>query len=99
MVLADAQREAGGEAVLARPAESIAMLDVYRAVGEDADVISIHRTASPRCPVGRHIQWALESRVDAVERAMHDELARTTIADLAADATRRERRGARAGAR
>ena len=95
--LATAQRGTGGGAVLARPAETITLLDVYRAVGEDADVIPIHQTSSPRCPVGRHIQWALEARVHAVERAMHDELARTTIADLASGVThRRERRGTRA---
>jgi DNA-binding IscR family transcriptional regulator len=61
-------------------------------VGEGADVIPIHRTSSPRCPVGRHVQATLEDRVAAVERAMHEELARTTIADLTSDVTRREQR-------
>jgi Rrf2 family protein len=93
--LAKAQRGTGGGAVLGRPAERITLLDVYRAVDEDPEVIPIHRTASPRCPVGRHIQGALEARVDAVERAMRDELARTTLADLARDVSGAQGRGRR----
>jgi Rrf2 family protein len=90
--LATAQRGAGGGAALGRPAETITLLDVYRAVDEDSDVIPIHQTASPKCPVGRHVQAALESHVESVVHAMHDELARTTIAELARDVTRREQR-------
>ena len=90
--LTTSQMGAGGGALLARPAERITLLDVYRAVDEDADVIPIHQAPNPKCPVGRHIQAALETRVDAAVRAMHAELARTTVADLAADVGRRERR-------
>ena len=96
--LTASQMGAGGGALLARPAGSITLLDVYRAVDESADVIPVHRTANPRCPIGRNIQGALETRVSAAERALHDELARTTVADLAGDVSRRERRGAAGGA-
>ena len=88
-----AQRGTGGGAVLARPAESITLLDVYRAVDEESEVIPIHRTSSPRCPIGRHIEGALEARVAAAEGAMRAELERATIADLAGEVARR---GARA---
>lgn len=88
--LVRAQRGTGGGAVLDRPAESITLLDVYRAVDTDGDVIPIHRTWSIRCPIGRHIQAALESRFEAAERAMWEELARSTVADLARDVTGRE---------
>ena len=83
---------AGGGALLARAGDDVTLLDVYRAVDDDGDVIPIHDTPSPRCPVGRHIQDALETRLDAATRALEAELARTTIADLAADVGRRERR-------
>ena len=81
----------GGGALLARPADSITLHDVYDAIDEDQDVIPIHQ-ASPRCPVGRHIHGVLEGRIDAAEKALGRELARTTIADLATDVGRRERR-------
>jgi Rrf2 family protein len=83
---------AGGGALLARPAETISLLDVYRAVDEEGDVIPIHPSPNPKCPVGRNVQWALKSRIDAAERALHAALARTTIAELASDVSRRERR-------
>ncbi|MEO6527578.1 MAG: Rrf2 family transcriptional regulator [Gemmatimonadaceae bacterium] len=87
--LASAKRGVGGGAVLGRPANQIRLLDVHRAIDEDAGVIPIHQTPSPKCPVGRNIARALEGRFEAVEQAMYDELARTTIADLASDLSRR----------
>ena len=91
---------AGGGALLARPADRITLLDVYRAVDEDARVIPLHTAPSPRCPVGRHIPAALEARFEAAERALREELGRTTIADLASEVVRRERRrGASSGRR
>jgi Rrf2 family protein len=90
--LASAQRGSGGGAVLGRPAREITLLDVHRAIDDDADVIPIHQSANPKCPVGRHINEVLEDRVRAVERAMEAELARTTIAELASDVNHRARR-------
>ena len=87
--LASAQRGTGGGAVLGRPAKEITLLDVHRAIDEDAEMIPIHQSANPKCPVGRHIQGVLEDRIDAVQRAMEKELARTTIAELASDVTHR----------
>jgi Rrf2 family protein len=81
----------GGGALLARPADSITLRDVYEAVDEERDVIPLH-APNARCPVGRHIQGVLEARIDAAEQALGRELARTTIADLASDIGRRERR-------
>ena len=97
--LTTSQMGTGGGALLARPADAITLLDVYRAVDEEQDVIPMHPSPNPSCPVGRNIQAVLETRIDAAERALRDELARTTIADLAGDVNRRERqRGARARA-
>lgn len=90
--LASAQRGTGGGAVLGRAAKEITLLDVHRAIDEDADVIPIHQSANPKCPVGRHIQGVLEDRVDDVRRAMEEEFARTTIAELASDVKQRAHR-------
>jgi hypothetical protein len=60
----------------------------------------MHSAPNPHCVVGRNIQAVLETRFDAAERALQQELARTTIAELAGDVTRRDRRrgkGSRAG--
>lgn len=97
--LTTAQMGTGGGALLARPASEITLLDVYRAVDEEADVIPIHPAPNPRCPVGRNIQEALERRTDAAQRALFDELARTTLAELAGDLARCERRRGSSAAR
>jgi len=90
--LTTAQMGAGGGALLARPADAITLLDVYRAVDEERDVIPVHPSPNPRCPVGRNIQGVLETRIHAAEQALEAELARTTITELATDVVRRERR-------
>ena len=90
--LTTSQMGTGGGALLARPADAITLLDVYRAVDEDGGVIPMHPSPNPKCPVGRNIQAVLSTRIDAAERALRDELAGTTIAELAGDVARRVRR-------
>ncbi len=83
--LTRSQMGTGGGAMLNRSASSITLLDVYRAMDDEAELFPIHPTPNPACPVGRRIGDVLEARVEAAERAMTDELARTTIADLTGD--------------
>ena len=97
--LTTSQLGTGGGALLATPADRITLLDVYHAVDDARDVIPLHPTPNPRCPVGRNIHAALEGRIEAAERALERELARTTIAELAGDVARRARGVRRAGAR
>ncbi len=93
--LTTAQLGAGGGALLARAAGAITLLDVYRAVDE-GELFAMHRQGpNPDCPVGRHIQAALEGTMDAASRALEAELAKRTIADLVEDVRRRERRKTR----
>src|SRR5689334_20026543 len=89
--LTASQMGSGGGALLARPGKTITLADVYRAVTGDAEVLPVHDTPHPRCEVGRNITFVLEGHIEEAERAMIDELERTTIADLASDVMRRER--------
>lgn len=89
--LTTAKMGTGGGALLARPADTITLLDVYRALDEERDVIPLHPGPNPRCPVGRNIHTVLEGRFGAAAQALERELARTTIADLGRDLTDRVR--------
>jgi DNA-binding IscR family transcriptional regulator len=90
--LTTSQFGAGGGALLARPADQITLGDVYRAV-DAGDLFGMHREGpNPACPVGRHIQGVLETRISAAERALQAELDRSTIADLGRDVALREER-------
>lgn len=90
--LTDSRMGTGGGAILARPADTITLLDVYLAVDEDADILPIHQSPNPKCPVGRNIQNVLQARIDTAEQALRTVLAQTTIAALGSDIIRRERR-------
>ncbi len=82
----------GGGALLAKPAESISLLDVYRVVEKD-HLFALHRTRPDQdCVVGRHIQPVLQSTLDRAIDAMEAELERVTIADVARHIARRDRR-------
>ncbi|MGC4067293.1 MAG: Rrf2 family transcriptional regulator [Polyangiaceae bacterium] len=82
------QMGTGGGALLLRPATEITLAEVYRAVNEDEEVIPVHASPNPKCPVGRSIQAVLEKRIHAAERALERELGKTTISDLTKDIDR-----------
>jgi DNA-binding IscR family transcriptional regulator len=81
--LARARLGQGGGFELARAADRVTLLDVYLAV-EEADLFAAPRsTPNPGCVVGCHIQAALAPATERARRAMEEELARTSIADVA----------------
>jgi len=83
--LTRSQLGAGGGAMLARPAQDIRLLDVYEAV-EDTELFSVHRTPPcESCAVGGNILAALQPALTRARSALEDELADTTIADIAAN--------------
>ncbi|GIM93012.1 Rrf2 family transcriptional regulator [Paractinoplanes toevensis] len=86
--LTTSQLGAGGGARLARPAESIRLLDVYEAV-EDGALVAVHRTPPQQdCSVGGNILGALQPVLDRARKAFEAELAAVTIADLGAEVAR-----------
>jgi Rrf2 family protein len=86
--LTTSQLGAGGGALLAKPAEEVRLLDVYRAV-EDTQLFTLHRTPPPPdCAVGGNIMDALQPTLARAREAFEAALAGVTIADLAADVAR-----------
>jgi len=67
-----------------RPVADITMLDVYRAVDPDKDghLFKMHPGAEAQCPVGGHIEKLLTPYFEAAQRALEDELARTSLRTL-----------------
>lgn len=78
------QRGPGG-ASLARPAGSISLRDVWRAIHPERDkVLRVHARTNPACPVGLRLPEALRNRFEKAEAALLGDLGSTTLADLAA---------------
>ena len=90
--LTTAQPGFAGGTILARPADKISLRDVYHAVDDERALIPLHPSPHPKCRVGRNIKGVLAGTVAKVEDTVDAQLARTTIADLAADIGRRERK-------
>ncbi len=81
-----------GGATLARPADQIRLVEVYRGV-EPGDLFALHRAPpNPACPVGRNIQAALSSVLRRAEGALESELAEITLADVSHRVNARARR-------
>ena len=73
---------------MAKPAKKISLLDVYEAV-EDTELFSMHRNPPcENCLVGGNILEAMRPSLSRARKALEDELARTTIADIAAKVAR-----------
>jgi Rrf2 family protein len=86
--LTTSQFGAGGGAMLARAPEKIRLLDVYEAV-EDTEIFSLHRTPPCQdCAVGGNIQEALLPTLGKARKALEDELAKVTVADVADEVAR-----------
>ena len=88
--LTTAQPGFAGGTILARPADKINLRDVYHAVDDERDLIPLHPSPHPKCRVGRNIKDVLSGTVAQVEHTVDAQLARTTIADLAAGIDQRE---------
>ena len=86
--LTRSQLGSGGGALLARPAERITLLEVYKAV-EDTELFSVHRQMPCKaCCVGGNIIEAIQPILEKARHAMEQELGTATIDQLATDVAR-----------
>lgn len=77
-----------GGAAIAKPLSDITLLDIYRAVEcvEHGELFHFHENPNADCPVGRNIHRILDDKLVRVQRAMEQELASITLADVKRDA-------------
>ncbi len=81
-------RRGSSGAELTRGLEEITLYDVYQAVGsvdETEGLFHFHEHPNPDCPVGRNIHRALDRHLADAQKALEDELRRTTLKDIAED--------------
>lgn len=74
-----------GGSHLARTADKITLLDIYNAInkGEDErEVFNFHPNPNTKCPVGNKIHKVLDPALENVQKAMENEMRKTTLADL-----------------
>ncbi|WP_349516183.1 Rrf2 family transcriptional regulator [Leuconostoc suionicum] len=67
---------------LARPADTISLLDIYRAVEEDTSFLKIDTKTNQNCNIGRHIQTTLDKYYNQVQEAAEKEMNKIKLADI-----------------
>ena len=84
--LIEVSRGTGG-VTITRPLDKITFLDVYKAVecAPDEELFHFHENPNQKCPVGKNIHKVLDSRLIKVQKAMENELASMTLADVKTD--------------
>lgn len=80
------QRGSGGTSI-AKPPNEITLLDIYRAVEcvGNGQLFHFHEDPNKNCPVGGNIHRILDEKLNNIQRAMEDEMAKYTLADVIDD--------------
>jgi Rrf2 family protein len=76
------RKGAGLGSQLGRSPDRISMADVYRAVETEEPFALPRKEPNRACPVGQHIQDALETVFLSTQAALERELGKTTLADI-----------------
>lgn len=73
-----------GGASLAKTADKISFLDIYKAVEcvEKGELFHFHENPNEKCPVGHNIHAVLDSKLEQIQIAMEKELASISMADV-----------------
>lgn len=67
---------------LAKPANEITLLDVFRAVETNHDLLHVDPRTNMDCPVGANIQQTLNEAYKKIQKAAEDEMSNLTIQDM-----------------
>lgn len=81
-----------GGAEIIKNLEDISLLDIYQAVGclgKTGQLFSFHDHPNPNCPVGANIHVVLDEKLQKIQLAMEQELSKTSLAQVVADAEAR----------
>lgn len=84
--LINVQRGSGG-ATIAKPLEEITLFDIYKAAEcvENGQLFHFHEEPNDNCPVGRNIHKVLDNKLNSIQCAMEEEMAKYTLADIKND--------------
>ncbi|MGP1458798.1 MAG: Rrf2 family transcriptional regulator [Treponema sp.] len=74
-----------GGSHLAKNAKEINLLTIYNAIntGEDErELFNFHPSPNPQCPIGKNIHRVLDPALANAQKAMEEEMEKTTLSDL-----------------
>jgi len=71
-----------GGASLAKSPNEITLLDIFKAVEKEESLFHFHENPNPQCPVGRTVHSVMDGKLDNIQSAMENEMARITLKQL-----------------
>ena len=74
---------------LARPADTITLLEIYRATEDNQELLHLDRETNPRYMVGRLIQDTLASTYSEIQAAAEAKMVQISLQDIVDDLLRR----------
>ena len=81
--LVRAERGQSGGFSLARSATTISLLDIYRAVMPDTELMPLHENPeNSKCPVSCNVRIALSAHLDRAQSIYERELQKVMLADI-----------------
>ncbi|MCF6160281.1 MAG: Rrf2 family transcriptional regulator [Furfurilactobacillus sp.] len=75
-------KNGSAEPRLARSADDITLLDVYRAVEASQNILHVDPRTNMQCPVGANIQETLNGVYDRVQQAAEQEMQAITLTEI-----------------
>ncbi len=71
-----------GGASLAKSPNEITLLDIFKAVEKEESLFHFHENPNPQCPVGRTVHNVMDGKLDNIQSAMENEMAKITLKQL-----------------
>lgn len=75
---------------LARPAEKISLLDIYRSIEGEVNILQVDKKTAPACIVGGNIQQVLNDKYTQLQEKVEAEMATISLADVIHDIAQAE---------
>lgn len=76
-------KSGSGGAVPLKNAADVSLYDIYTAVDcLEGSLFNFHENPNPECPVGKNIHSVLDSHLESAQRALENELKKTSFEDL-----------------
>ena len=74
---------------LAKPAEQITLLDIYKAVGGDKPLLHLDTHINPECGVGVNIQLALQDYYEEIQKIAEERMSQISLQNIIESYTQR----------
>ncbi len=71
-----------GGASLSKSPNEITLLEIFKAVEKEESLFHFHENPNPQCPVGRTVHSVMDGKLDNIQSAMENEMAKITLKQL-----------------